>query len=217
VQTGLVVLDREQVVTATIEDGLGNPGLRPHGIDGDERAGERQAFQKERNGCDLIGLGLTCLLPEYEALAAGPCRDQMQRPTVLAAVVSAPRGLAVDGDDLGRGGGRSGLAQVFDPGGEALSEQHAVDGVDDIVEGVMTGNACLEGQQAAEELMMHLAPAPDLHEIFCPRQCAAQHDQQDLRQGKQNLPRLTRVMQRGEVVDKGRANHRGTSSSRGRP
>ena len=141
----------------------------------------------------------------------------MQRPTVLAAVVSAPRGLAVDGDDLGRGGGRSGLAQVFDPGGEALSEQHAVDGVDDIVEGVMTGNACLEGQQAAEELMMHLAPAPDLHEIFCPRQCAAQHDQQDLRQGKQNLPRLTRVMQRGEVVDKGRANHRGTSSSRGRP
>jgi len=95
----------------------------------------------------------------------------MQRPTVLAAVVSAPRGLAVDGDDLGRGGGRSGLAQVFDPGGEALSEQHAVDGVDDIVEGVMTGNACLEGQQAAEELMMHLAPAPDLHEIFCPGQC----------------------------------------------
>ena len=88
-QTGLVVLEREQVVTATIEDGLGNPGLRPHGIDGDERAGERQAFQKERNGCDLIGLGLTCLLPEYEALAAGPCRDQVQRPTVLAAVVSA--------------------------------------------------------------------------------------------------------------------------------
>ena len=33
------------------------------------------------------------------------------------------------------------------------------------------------GQQAAEELMVHLALAPDLHEIFCPSQCAAQHDQ----------------------------------------
>ena len=76
----------------------------------------------------------------------------VQRPTVLAAVVSAPRGLAIDGDDLGRGGGRSGLAQVFDPGGEALCEERAVDRVDDIVERVMTGNACLEGQQAAEEL-----------------------------------------------------------------
>ena len=141
----------------------------------------------------------------------------MQRPAVLAAVVSAPRGLAIDGDDLGRGGGQSGLAQVFDPGGEALCEERAVDRVDDIVEGVMTGNACLEGQQATEELMVHLAPAPDLHEIFCAGQCAAQHDQLDLRQGIQNLPRLTRVMQRGEVVDKGRANHRGTSSSRGRP
>jgi len=130
VQTGLVVLEREQVVTATIQDGLGNPGLRSHGIDGDECAGQCQALQKERNGRDLIGLGLTCLLPEHQALAAGPCRDQVQRPTVLAAVVSAPRGLAVDGDDLRRGGGRSGLAQVFDPGGEALCEQRAVDGVD---------------------------------------------------------------------------------------
>ena len=79
-QTGLVVLEREQVVTATIEDGLGDPGLRPHGIDGDERAGERQAFQKERNGCDLIGLGLTAccpstrrwLLAQAETRCSGP-------------------------------------------------------------------------------------------------------------------------------------------------
>ena len=80
-QTGLVVLDREQVVTATIEDGLGNPGLRPHGIDGDERAGERQAFQKERNGCDLIGLGLTCL--QHEALAAGHAETRCSGPRSL--------------------------------------------------------------------------------------------------------------------------------------
>ena len=74
-------------------------------------------------------------------------------------------------------------------------------GVDDIVEGVMTGNAARTaagggGSQVA------ICPAPDLHEIFCPGQRAAQHDQQDLRQGKQHLPGLPWVLERGEMVEK---------------
>ena len=49
-----------------------------------------------------------------------------------------------------------------------MCEERAVDRVDDIVERVMAGNACLEGQQAAEEVMVHLAPEPDFHEILMP-------------------------------------------------
>ncbi len=90
VQAGLVVLERQQIVAATIEDGLGNLGLRSHGIDGDERPGQSQALEQQRDGRDLVGFGLARLLAKHEALAAGPCRDHVERPAVLAVVVSAP-------------------------------------------------------------------------------------------------------------------------------
>ena len=110
------------------------------------------------------------------------------------------------------------LAQTFDPGGEAFGEQmRAVDGVDDVVQRVVAGNPCLEGQQAAEELLMHLAPAPDLDEVLRPGQRSAQHDQQHLGQRKQHLPGLARVFQCGEVVDQRWAGHRETSLTRGLP
>ncbi len=148
VQAGLIVLERQQVVAAAVEDGLGDLGLCAHRVDGDERAGERQALEQQRDGRDLIGLGLARLLAQHEALAAGPCRNHVERPAVLAAVMGAPRSLTVDGDDLGRGErGRHRLAQAFDPGGETLCEERAVDGIHDVVEGVMAGNARFVGQQ----------------------------------------------------------------------
>ena len=93
-QAGLIILDREQVVAAAVEDGLGDLGLRSRGVDGDERAGECEAFEQKRDGGDLVRLGLAGLLPQHEALAARPCRNHVQRPTVLAAVVGSPRDLA---------------------------------------------------------------------------------------------------------------------------
>ena len=69
---GLVALERQQVVGPTVQDSLGDPGLRAHGVDGDKCSGQRQAFEQQGNGRDLVGLGLARLLDEHEALAAGP-------------------------------------------------------------------------------------------------------------------------------------------------
>jgi len=37
------------------------------------------------------------------------------------------------------------VAQAFDPGGKALGEERAVDGVDNVVERVVAGDTRLEG------------------------------------------------------------------------
>jgi hypothetical protein len=68
-QPSHIVADR---VTAAIQDCLGDFGLAAHRTDGDERAGQGEAFEQERDGGDLVGLGLTGLLAEHETLAAGP-------------------------------------------------------------------------------------------------------------------------------------------------
>ncbi len=47
VQALLVVLECEQAVAATAEDGVGNFGLRCRGLNGDERPGEGQAFERQ--------------------------------------------------------------------------------------------------------------------------------------------------------------------------
>ena len=104
VQAGLVVLDGEQVVAAAVEDSLSDLGLRPHGVDGDERPRQCQAFEQQWDGGDLVGLGLARLLAERETPAAGPGRNHVGRPAVLGTVVRSARGLAVDGDDLRTGG-----------------------------------------------------------------------------------------------------------------
>jgi len=65
----------------------------------------------------------------------------------------------------------------------------------------VTGNASLERQQAAEEILVHVPPTPDLHEILSPGQRAAENEQKHLRQGKQHLPGLARVLHRAEMLD----------------
>ena len=82
--------------------GLGDSTLGSHRIDGDEGAGEREALQQQRDGDDLVRLVAHRLLSEHEALPARPGGDEMQRLAARLAGMRAPRGLAVDGDDVGR-------------------------------------------------------------------------------------------------------------------
>ena len=63
VQAGLVVLECQQVVAAAVEGGLRDLGLHPDGVDGDKRADEGQAFEQQRDGGDLVGLGLARRTP----------------------------------------------------------------------------------------------------------------------------------------------------------
>src|SRR3954452_15357759 len=105
---------RDQVVRALSLDGVGDRGLAAHGVEGDEGSGEGQALEQQRDGGDLIRLGVGGFLPEHQALPGRPGGDKMQRLAALAAVVRAPRSLAVDGDKVGLS-----VAQLLDPSHKA--------------------------------------------------------------------------------------------------
>lgn len=132
---GPVAFEGEEVITAAGHDRLGDGGLRAHGVDGDQRALEFEPFQETGDGGDLVALVVDRLLAEHEALAGGPGRDGVQGGPPLRPGVAAPRGLAVDGDEIGLG-----LAQALDPGGKAGLEEVGVEGADHVVEGVVDGS-----------------------------------------------------------------------------
>src|SRR5215211_9042002 len=105
-------------------------------------SGEGKALEQQRDGGDLIRLGVGGFLPEHQALTGRPGGDEMQRLAALAAVVRAPRSLAVDGDNIGLG-----VAQLVDPGHKAGLEERGVERVDDVVKGIMGGKAIVERQK----------------------------------------------------------------------
>lgn len=129
-------------------------------------------------------------LAEHEALARRPGGNQMQRRAVLA--MRAARGLAVDRHNVGLL-----LAQAFHPIGEAFGKERGRQGVHHIVERVMGGDALLEGQETLQKVELLLGPALDLAEILGAGHCPAQDDQQDFRQGIDDLPSLARVLEGG--------------------
>ena len=72
-----------------------------HGVDGDQGTLQLEHLKQARNGDDLVLLlAGDCLLAEHQVLLTRPRRDQMQDGAALGLVATAPRGLAVDGDDL---------------------------------------------------------------------------------------------------------------------
>ena len=113
----------------------------------------------------------------------------------------APRGLAVDGDDVGL------IARATSrPSCEAGLEQLGIEPVDHVVERVVSRDAVLIGQEPPQEIEPLFAPQADLHKILHAAKRGAKHQQQDLRQRIQNPPALPRVRQRREMIDQaGRA------------
>ena len=122
----------------------GDLGLGADGIDRDQGPLERQPLQEQRDGGDLVRLAAHRLLPEHQALAACPSRDQMQRLASLAPGMAATGGLAVDRDQV-----RLRLAQALDPAHKAGLEQRRIERGHHLAQRVVTGNPVPVGQQPA--------------------------------------------------------------------
>ena len=176
----------------------------PHGVDGDQCAGQLQAFQEQGYRTDFVGFRIRGLLPQHQPLARGPGRDDVQR--VPLAAPRPARGLAIDGDDVGFV-----LAQTLDPGREGLREQRAVERVQHVVERVMRRNALREGQHPPQKPQLLAPPVADLDEILRPRQRRTQDQEHDLGQRIHHLAPLARIGKRRKVVEKRRAGHAETS------
>jgi len=134
-------------VTATRADGPGDLRLGAHRVDRDDGAVQVEFLQQQRDGGDLVGFLLARLLAQHQSLAGRPGGDQMQRLASLAAVMGAPRGLAVDRDELRQ----RGVTEFLDAGEEAGFEQLRIDGGKHVAQRVMAGDAIRVGQEAAEE------------------------------------------------------------------
>ena len=61
--------DGQQVVGATVEDGGGDLGLAPHGVDSDQGAFQFEALEQQRDCGDLVGFDVRSFLAEDETLA----------------------------------------------------------------------------------------------------------------------------------------------------
>jgi len=164
-----VGLERQEVIAAAFENFLGDCRLRADRVDGDQRAAQRQAFEQQRNGNDLVRLAAHRFLSEHQPLPARPGGHQMQRFAALVAGMRAPRRLAVDRDDIGIAG-----AQSLDPGRKAALEQVGINRPDHLAQRVVARDAVHKRPQAAQKRQMALAPQRHLDKIIGPGQRRAQ-------------------------------------------
>ena len=100
----------------------------------------------------------------------------MQGVAALPPVVATPRGLPINGDDVGVG-----VAQAADPGQEAGFEQLRVQGCEHVAQRIVARDAAFVAVEASEERQMLRPPQRRLDEIVRPSERRGQHQQQDFR------------------------------------
>ena len=71
----LVVLDRQRVVAAAVNDLCGDGFLATHGVDRHQGAVQIQHLEQLGNSGDLVRLGVDGYVPETEMVLAGPSTD----------------------------------------------------------------------------------------------------------------------------------------------
>ena len=80
-QAWLVGLDREQVIGAVLDNGLGDGWVAGDRVDGDQgtgqHAGGSKTVEQFGNGGDLIGSFGDRLLAEHQLLSGGERREEM--------------------------------------------------------------------------------------------------------------------------------------------
>src|SRR6204780_5145770 len=92
----LVALDGEQVVGPGIEGRLGDGDLAVHGIGRDQGTLEIEPLDQSRYRGGLVGFFKYRLLAKHKPAVGREGRHQVERIVAGSAIVSAPRGLAVD-------------------------------------------------------------------------------------------------------------------------
>ena len=95
-QRRLVLLHRQDIITAPFDHGRADIAVREHGIAADDFALQRQHPQQLQRGLVLVGLGIYPELGQDRLDLRGVGGDQVDPGRV--AIAAAPGGLAVDGD-----------------------------------------------------------------------------------------------------------------------
>ena len=135
--------------------------MRPHRVDGEDRAFEREHVEKRGIGGDLVALGVHSALRQHEARLVGPSLDEMQRAGPVRVLLGAAHGLAVDGDDAADAPG-----QAPHPHGERCLQLSRVEPCKHPLQGLRRRNPVLERQDAPEPVDQFNAAVRDLVEVL---------------------------------------------------
>ena len=96
----LVVLERQHIVGAPVAEGLRNPRVAAHGVDGHDAALEHQHLEQCRHGRNLVGLVGHPTLAQDQARLVRPGTHQMQGRHPPDGVAGAAGHLAVHRHNL---------------------------------------------------------------------------------------------------------------------
>ncbi len=126
VQCLWIALERQHIVGFAVHDLCRNRFLGAHRIDSDDRALDVHESQKLGNCRDFVRFLRAGDLAQRQAEVAGPNAHRVQRAKTFATIMTAPRGLAIDGEDrlvhrvaFFGGVGFGGRAQRLQPSGKA--------------------------------------------------------------------------------------------------
>src|SRR4051812_46565897 len=128
------------------------------------------------------------------------------------AVVRAPGGLAINGDEVVAARPKGG-----NPALEAAGEQERVDAVDEGAQPALAGDAVVEGREAAQNGEVVLAPGDDVIEVVARSKGRAGDQQQHLVKRVEHAPEPAPDLIRGSRASPRAASLRRTLNLPGKP
>jgi len=160
----LVAPEGEHIIGLVGDDLVSDLDLTAHGIDGHQRTfdllGLGKFIEEIRDGGDLVGLFRHAELRQDQSCRGRVCTERVQGFEPLAAVVGAPCGLAVDGDEV-----VPVRPQRRHPTRKAACEQDRIDPIDELAHPTLTRNAVMEFRKGAQEIEVLPAPSANVFEI----------------------------------------------------
>jgi hypothetical protein len=137
------------------------------------------------------------LLGKHQTRAGGEGRDHVQRAAATLPVVAAARGLAVDGDQLGRVG-----PEALRPIAKAGLKPVRIEAVHHRPQPIGARRPEVELGKAPQEGQMIASPQRDLVIILTIGDRRRDHQEQYLAQQVAYLGRLARIIDRGKMLQK---------------
>jgi hypothetical protein len=196
-QRALVPLQRQGVVTALIDDLLGNRALTVERVGGHDGTLQRQHLQQLRHRGNLVRLGVCGDLSQHQTLLAAPGTDHMQSGLTTGAIEGAAQSLPVDGDNAWLS-----LGKRCDEPLEGSAELSGVEQAEQSAERIVAGQAVLELQEAPQERLLRNRKCRHVRRTLTAAQDRAQGDDQQLVEVVQAGIAGPRVLQSLKAGDK---------------
>ena len=182
VQRRLVARQRQNIVAAAVQDGLGGGALAVHRIGGHDPAFEVEQRQQPGQGRDLVAVAVDLVLAQHQTLLDRPSVDHVQRLAAILVLEAAPGRLPVDGDHPAAAGLRGVPGEGGDETAEAGLERVRIEQAKDPREGSVARNPALQAQKTAQERLLGASEHGHVDAGLGARQGRRQRDQQDLQQ-----------------------------------